>query len=92
MASAFSDSLMTSGGGSTPHEISGTAKGMTMKFLPDVGVYREARNQKKIDITGPVCKLQTKIPKIPIFGNATSRHANLTKFCRNINIDVRNKP
>ena len=36
--------------------------------------------------------LQTKIPEIPIFGNATSRHANLTKFCRNINIDVRNKP
>ena len=56
---------------------------MTMKFLPDVGVYKEARNQKKIfDITGGVCNLQTKIPKNPIFGNATSRHANFTKFCR----------
>ena len=32
--------------GSTPPEISGTTKGMTMKFLPDVGVYKEVRNQK----------------------------------------------
>ena len=43
MASAFSDSLMASGwgggGGSTPPKISGTTKGMTMKFLPDVGIY-----------------------------------------------------
>ena len=36
----------------------------------------EAQNQKQIDRSGPVCKLQTKIPKIQIFGNATSRHAN----------------
>ena len=49
MASAFSDSLMTSVGGGPPlPKISGTTKGMTMKFLPDVGVYREARNQKKV--------------------------------------------
>ena len=27
------------GGGSTPPKISGTTKGMTMKFLPDVGIY-----------------------------------------------------
>ena len=47
MTSAFSDSLVASeGGGSTPPEISGNTKGMTMKFLPDVGVYKEARNQK----------------------------------------------
>ena len=48
MASAFSDSLMASGGGggSTPPKISGTTKGMTMKFLPDVGIHKEARNQK----------------------------------------------
>ena len=41
MASAFSDSLMASGvGGSTPPpKISGTTKGMTMKFLPDVGIH-----------------------------------------------------
>ena len=39
MASAFSDSLMASGGMVTPPpEISGTTKGMTMKFLPDVGI------------------------------------------------------
>ena len=49
IASAFSDSLKASGegGGSTPPEISGTTKGMTMKFLPDVGIYKEAQNQKK---------------------------------------------
>ena len=46
MASAFSDSLIASGGWFHPPEISGTTKGMTMKFLPDVGVYKEARNQK----------------------------------------------
>ena len=49
MTSAFSDSLMASGegGGGTPPEISGTTKGMTMTFLPDVGIHKEARNQKK---------------------------------------------
>ena len=44
------------------------------------------------DITWLVCKLQTKIPKNPIFRNATSRNANFTKFCRIVTIDVRNKP
>ena len=38
MASAFSDSLMASGGVAPP-KISGTTKGMTMKFLPDVGIH-----------------------------------------------------
>ena len=49
MASAFSDSLMASGGGviSRPPEISGTNKGMAMKFLPDFGIHKGARNQKK---------------------------------------------
>ena len=47
MASAFSDSLMASVGVvPAPPKISGTTKGMTMKFLPDVDVYKEARNQK----------------------------------------------
>ena len=27
-----------------------------------------------------------------IFGNAISRHANFTKFCRIVHIDVRNEP
>ena len=46
MASAFSDSLMASGGaGNTPTEISKTKIGMTMKFLPDVGTHKEAQNQ-----------------------------------------------
>ena len=46
MASAFSDSLMASGGWFQPPKISGTTKGMTMKFLPDVSIHYEARNQK----------------------------------------------
>ena len=50
MASAFSDSLMASGGGGStpPPKISGTTEGMTMKFLPDVGINKVARNQKNI--------------------------------------------
>ena len=68
MASAFSDSLMASGGWKHPPEISKTTKGMSMKFLPDVGTYMEAHNQKKFfDISGLVCKLQTKVPRIAIF-------------------------
>ena len=83
MASAFSDSLGV---------ISGTTKGMTIKFLPDVGIHKEAGNQKNFgDITGPVCNLQTKILKNLIFGNATSRHPNFTKFCRIVTIDVRDE-
>ena len=47
MASAFSDSLMASGGCFHPPDISGTTKGMTTKFLPDAGIYKEVQNQKK---------------------------------------------
>ena len=36
---------LTSGGGNT--KISGTILGMTMKFLPDVRIYKEAQNQKQ---------------------------------------------
>ena len=46
VAYTFSDSLMTFGGGFQPPENSGTTKGMTMKVLPDVGIHKEARNQK----------------------------------------------
>ena len=62
-----------------------------MKFLPDVVIYKEAQNQNKIDIAGPVCKLQTKIQRNPVFRNATSRCANLAKLCRIINIDIKNE-
>ena len=73
----------------SPPEVSGTTKGMTMKFLPDVGILKEARNKKKrFDITGSVCKLHTKIPKIPIFGSAASRHANLTIFCMIVTSEI----
>ena len=94
MASAFSDSLMASrGGGSTPPWALRNYKRYDHEIFTRCCYSLGGPKSKKIfDITGPVCKLQTKIPKIPIFGNATSRHANLTKFCRNINIDVRNKP
>ena len=37
------------GGGTTPPEISETTENMTMKFLPDVKLSEEARNQKKQD-------------------------------------------
>ena len=42
---------MKPGGGgleTTPPKISGTTLGMTMKFLPDVGNYKEAQNQIQI--------------------------------------------
>ena len=48
MESAFSDSLLASGGLVQPPEISGTTKGVTMKFLRDVGIHRETRNQKSL--------------------------------------------
>ena len=69
--------------------ISETTIDTTTKYLPDIGIYKEAQNQKKIDISGSVCKLLTKIPKNSIFGNGTSRHAIFTTFCRIINIDVK---
>ena len=54
---------------------------MTITFVPDVGIYK-AQNQKQIsDMTCLVCKLQTKVLKIPIFGGAIRGHANFTKFC-----------
>ena len=76
----------------SPPKISETTGPMTMKLLPDVKLNEEARNQKKIDITWLVCKLQSEIPNNPIFRDATSRHANFTKFYRIVTTDVRNKP
>ena len=45
MAFAFSDSLRT-WGEETPPNIWGTTKDMTTKFLPDIGIFKEARTQK----------------------------------------------
>ena len=69
MAFAFSDSLKTSGGWKHYPKNSGITMGMTMKFLPDVGLCggTESKNW-----SGQVCKLQTVFPKIPIFGDVTS--------------------
>ena len=51
-------------GGVPPLEILGITKGMTIKFLPDVGIHKEAPNQEKhFDIICLVCKLQSKIKK-----------------------------
>ena len=92
MASAFSDSLMASEGWKHPTEISKTTKGMTMRFLPLVGTHMKAENQKRFfDIYGLVCKLQTEVQKIVIFGIATTRHANCTKFGRIVHINFRDK-
>ena len=44
MASAFSDSLMACGG----WNLSGTTKGMTIKFLPNVDIHNETQDQNKI--------------------------------------------
>ena len=71
MASSFSDSLMAPGRWKHLPEILKTTKGMTMNFLPDVGTQWRHKIKIKFDIVGLVCKLQTKIPKVPIFGNAT---------------------
>ena len=90
MASAFSDSLMASGGVETTPEILKTSIGMTMKIIPHVGTHMEAEN-KKNNISGLVCKLQTKIQIILVFWNATSRHANSSKLCNIVHPDVRNK-
>ena len=59
------------------------------KFLPDVSIQGE--QNKEIDITDAVCKLQTKITKTTIFGIANSRHAKFPKFYRIVNMDVINK-
>ena len=52
MASTFSDSLVTSGGGGgagdNPPKISRTTNVMTMKSLLDVGIYKEAQNKEKM--------------------------------------------
>ena len=69
----------------TPPEISETARRMTMKILPDVGIQKETRN---FIITGLVCELQTEIRKNPIFGNATSKSANFMKVCGVVDINV----
>ena len=52
---------------------------MTMKYLADAGTHMKAQNQKRIEISGLVCKLESKIPKNPIFemqniGVINSRH------------------
>ena len=45
-------------------EISGTTKGITMIFLPDVVIHKEAHNQEQIDINYLFGKLHTKVQKI----------------------------
>ena len=54
-----------------------------------VCIHREARN-KKAEITGLICKSQTKVRENLVLGNVSSRHGNLTKFCRITNIDFKN--
>ena len=45
MSSVFSDSLIASGGWFHSPEIARTIKGITMKFLLDVGIYKEASHE-----------------------------------------------
>ena len=82
MASAFSDSLMAFlflGGrliGNIPPR-SNNYKRYEYEITHG-STYKEAQNQNIFDISGLVRQLQTKIQKISIFGNKTSRHANFT--------------
>ena len=64
---------------------------MTVKFLPRVGTYKKAQNRFFFGISDQVFELQTKISKVPILGNAFSRHANVTNFYRIVHIDVKNE-
>ena len=48
MAYVFADSLMASGGVCIPPRISKAIIGMTLKFLPDVGIDMEEQNQRRI--------------------------------------------
>ena len=93
MASAFSDSLMASGGWlHLPWDLRNYKRydhEICTRCWYSLG---GTKSKKVFDITGPVCKLQTKIPKMPIFRNATSRHPNFTKYCRIVTIDVKSKP
>ena len=66
---------------------------MTMKYLPLAGTHMEAQNQKKnLTYLAWSVNYGPKALKIPIFENTTSRHANFTKVCRIVTIDVKNKP
>ena len=47
MASAFSDSLMASGGWKRSLRSQETTKGTTLKCLPDIGKHKWAQNQNK---------------------------------------------
>ena len=60
MTYAFSDGLIASEGGFWGLE---NYARYDYKILPDVGTHKKAQNQKNLDITGPVCKLLTKIAK-----------------------------
>ena len=79
MVSVLFDSLLASRGQYHPLQILETTGRMTMKFLTDVKLNQEAGNQKTF-------VNYRQILKNPIFRNATSNHANFTKFCRTINL------
>ena len=70
MTSASSDSLIASkkGGWKQPPKTSETTKSMTMKFVPDIGIDKRHKIKIRFGISGPVCKLQTKVLKKQILG------------------------
>ena len=92
MASTFSDTLMHNG------ILWGENNPLRSRTRYDYEIfnicwysYRGTNSKKCFDISCLLCKLKNKIPKITIFENTTSRHANITKFDSFVHIDVRNK-
>ena len=75
----------------TPPKFSETTKVMIMKFLSNVGIHKEARNQKFFYITCPVCKYRPKSRKtrfleMTLLGMLTSRNfAGLSLLTSEIN-------
>ena len=73
-------------------KIFGTTKSIDINFLQML-VFIRRNAIKKFGLHKFLgYKLHTKVLKIPISGNATSGHANFTKFCRSISIDIKIDP
>ena len=59
---------------------------MTIKFSINVGIYKEAQNQKKnIDKSGPVCKLHSKMQLLGVLASLNS--AGLSILTSEMNLE-----
>ena len=62
---------------------------MTIRFLADIGIDREAHNEIFFWHKRSDQQIKDQNSEKPDFGNVTFRHANVTKFCSTIDIDVK---